>query len=137
MPHWLDDVRRLEDERDAQARAQANSNREILEETSLWIQRQVVPAMEQFANDLRSIVRIVEVHVSDMLCRVEVRDRMGIISEHSAEIGTEGDDSTEVRDKLPTTSAVFHGAHRNEVAGDRIYELLKRSSLSKIESRKS
>ncbi len=119
-----------------QARAKADSNRGIFEETSLWIQRQVVPAMEQFASDLRSIGRIVEVHVSDPLCRVEVRDRMGMISEYSEEIGTEGDYSTEVRDQLPTMSAGFHGVHRNEVAGDRIYELLKLSYLSKIKSRK-
>ena len=135
MTDWLLDVERLEGERADDARAKADALRVVSEGTAEWVAREVVPAMERFATDLRSIGRIVEVHEGGTHARVEVRDRMGILSEFTAEIGTEGEGSTKVRDRLPAMSQVFHGVERGEVKSDRIYEMLKTSYLAKIKSR--
>ena len=132
MADWLQDVRRLEGERDLALQAQEDVNRAILSETAGWVERDVVPAMHRFAADLRTIGRQVAVTATETQGRVEVRDGRGLVPEFTAEIGTEGPSSTAVRDRLPTMTAVFHGVDRIDVTGDQIYDILKLSYLSKL-----
>lgn len=131
---WLREVERIDGERHAAADARRAREREALGRTSEWIREQVEPAMRRFATDLRSIGRVVDVSAGEHLCRVEVRRSDALTIEFAAQIGTESPTSTEVFDRFPTMSAVFHGVDRLEVRGDRIYELLKLSYLGKMQA---
>lgn len=131
---WLEDVRRLEAERDEARQVQQDSERETLRDTTEWVQQEVVPAMHRFAAELRTIGRQVQVISTETLGRVEVRDERGLVPEFTAEVGTESSYSVEVRDRLPTMTAVFHGVNRLEVTGEQVYDMLKLSYLSKLKS---
>ena len=131
---WLQEVQRLETQREIDARVKAASDREILLGTAEWIRTEVAPAMTRFGDELRTLDREVIVTPTMTSCRVTVRDPQDRVPEFVAEVGTESAHSTQVRDRMPTMSTVFYGLDRIDVDRDRIYELLKISYLSKLRS---